>query len=185
MRIVDVRETIVPIASPIKNAFIDFSKMTCSLVAVVTDVVRDGNIVVGYGFHSNGRYAQSGLMEERFIPRLRHGNPHDMLNDAGDNLDPERIWAMMMKDEKPGGHGERCVAVGAIDMAVWDATAKIANKPLFRLLGRAGRKRSGSQSVCLFGRRLLRTGQRSEGTLRRNALLSRRRLLSCENEDRQ
>lgn len=134
MRIVDVRETTVPIASPIKNAFISFSKMTCSLVAVVTDVVRDGTLVVGYGFHSNGRYAQSGLMQERFLPRLREANAGSLLNDTGDNLDPERIWATLMKDEKPGGHGERCVAVGAIDMAVWDAVAKIANKPLFRLL---------------------------------------------------
>src|SRR4029078_4601489 len=32
------------------------------------------------------------------------------------------------------GHGERSVAVGTIDMAVWDAVAKIARKPLFRLL---------------------------------------------------
>ncbi len=141
MRIVDVRETTVPIASPIRNAFIDFSKMTCSLVAVVTDAVVDGEVVVGYGFHSNGRYAQGGLMEERFIPRLRQADPHKLLNDAGDNLDPERIWATMMSNEKPGGHGERSVAVGAIDMAVWDATAKIARKPLFRLLAeQAGRQ---------------------------------------------
>lgn len=33
-----------------------------------------------------------------------------------------------------GGHGERSVAVGTLDMAIWDAVAKIANKPLFRLL---------------------------------------------------
>jgi L-alanine-DL-glutamate epimerase-like enolase superfamily enzyme len=39
-----------------------------------------------------------------------------------------------MMNEKPGGHGERSVAVGTIDMAVWDAVAKIAGKPLFRLL---------------------------------------------------
>ena len=39
-----------------------------------------------------------------------------------------------MSNEKPGGHGERSVAVGTIDMAVWDAVAKIAGKPLFRLL---------------------------------------------------
>jgi L-alanine-DL-glutamate epimerase-like enolase superfamily enzyme len=39
-----------------------------------------------------------------------------------------------MRNEKPGGHGERSVAVGTIDMAVWDAVAKIAGKPLFRLL---------------------------------------------------
>jgi hypothetical protein len=50
MRIVDVREITQPIASPIRNAYIDFSKMTASLVAVVTNVVRDGRRVVGYGF---------------------------------------------------------------------------------------------------------------------------------------
>ena len=39
-----------------------------------------------------------------------------------------------MANEKPGGHGERSVAVGVIDMAVWDAVAKIEGKPLYRLL---------------------------------------------------
>ena len=105
MRIVDVRETTIPIGSPIKNAFIDFSKMNCSMTAVITDFVRDGKNVIGYGFHSNGRYAQSGLMQERFNPRLREADPHSLLNDAGDNLDPGRIWQAMMKNEKPGGHG--------------------------------------------------------------------------------
>ena len=42
VRIVDVREITKPISSPIRNAYIDFTKMTTSLVAVVTDVVRDG-----------------------------------------------------------------------------------------------------------------------------------------------
>ena len=39
-----------------------------------------------------------------------------------------------MQNEKPGGHGERSVAVGVIDMAIWDAVAKIEQKPLYRLL---------------------------------------------------
>ncbi|MFY3458035.1 enolase C-terminal domain-like protein, partial [Achromobacter xylosoxidans] len=52
----------------------------------------------------------------------------------GDNLDPHRIWNAMYVNEKPGGHGERSVAIGTIDMAVWDAVAKIAGKPLFQLL---------------------------------------------------
>ena len=134
MRITDIREVTLPIASPIANAYIDFSKMTCSLVAVVTDVVRDGRTVVGYGFNSNGRYGQGGLIRERFAPRLREAEPASLLNDAGDNLDPDRIWHTLMRNEKPGGHGERSVAVGTIDMAVWDAVAKITGKPLFRLL---------------------------------------------------
>lgn len=141
VRIVDVREITQPIASAIRNAYIDFSKMTTSLVAVVTDAVRDGRRVVGYGFNSNGRYGQGGLIRERFAPRILEAAPASLLNDAGDNLDPDRVWAAMMKNEKPGGHGERSVAVGTLDMAVWDAVAKIERKPLFRLLAeRHGRQ---------------------------------------------
>ena len=134
MRIVDIRERTVSIASSIANAFIDFSKMTCSIVAVVTDVVRDGAPVVGYGFNSNGRYGQGALMRERLLPRLAEANPEDLLDEAGANLDPFRIWAVVMRNEKPGGHGERSVAVGTLDMALWDAVSKIAEKPLYRLL---------------------------------------------------
>ena len=134
MRIVDLREVTAPISSPIANAYIDFSRMTCSLVAVVTDVVRDGKPVIGYGFNSNGRYGQGGLIRERFFPRLLEADPSTLQNDAGDNLDPQRIWSALMRNEKPSGHGERSVAVGTIDMAVWDAVAKIAGRPLFHLL---------------------------------------------------
>ena len=140
MRIVEIREHTHPIASAIANAYIDFSKMTCSLVAVVTDVVRDGRRVIGYGFNSNGRYGQGGLIRDRFAPRILEAAPESLLDAAGDNFDPDKVWATMMRNEKPGGHGERSVAVGTIDMAIWDAVAKIAGKPLFRLLAeRAGR----------------------------------------------
>jgi len=134
MRILDVVEITKPIASPIRNAYIDFSKMTTSLVAVVTDVEVDGRRVVGYGFNSNGRYGQGGLIRERFRDRILEAAPENLLNAKRDNLDPHKIWDVMMSNEKPGGHGERSVAVGTLDMAIWDATAKIANKPLFRLL---------------------------------------------------
>jgi L-alanine-DL-glutamate epimerase-like enolase superfamily enzyme len=134
MRITDVVEITKPIASPIRNAYIDFSKMTTSLVAVVTDVVVDGRRVVGYGFNSNGRYGQGGLIRERFRDRILQAEPDSLLNPQGDNLDPHRVWQAMMINEKPGGHGERSVAVGTLDMAIWDATAKIAGQPLFRML---------------------------------------------------
>lgn len=133
MKIVDIREVTAPIASPIRNAYIDFSKMTASLVAVVTDQVRDGRPVVGYGFNSNGRYGQGGLIRERFRDRVLEAAP-DSLLDADGQIDPARVWDVMMTNEKPGGHGERSVAVGTIDMAVWDAVAKIAEKPLFHML---------------------------------------------------
>ena len=148
MKITAICEAAVPLSSDIRNSYIDFSKMTASVVAVVTDVKRDGKRVVGYGFNSNGRYAQSGLMRERFIPRIMSADPKSLANDAGDNLDPHRIWACMMANEKPGGHGERSVAIGAIDMAVWDAVAKIEGKPLYRLL--AERYRGGSADDQVF-----------------------------------
>ena len=134
IRILDVREVTKPIGSPIRNAYIDFSKMTSSLVAVVTNVERNGKRVVGYGFNSNGRYGQGGLIRERFAPRILEADPATLLDATGENLDPDRVWKAMMTNEKPGGHGDRSVAVGTIDMAVWDAVAKIAGKPLFRLL---------------------------------------------------
>ena len=141
MKILEIREKTVSIASPIANAYIDFSKMTCSVVAVVTDVMRDGRRVVGYGFNSNGRYGQGALMRDRFLDRIAEADPNSLVDEANDNLDPFTIWATLMANEKPGGHGERSVAVGTIDMAVWDAVAKIAGVPLWRLL--ADRYRGG------------------------------------------
>jgi len=134
MKIVDILESTRPIKSDIRNAYIDFSKMTLSLVAVVTDVVRNGKPVIGYGFNSNGRYGQGQLIRERFRPRVLEADPASLVDESGTNLDPHKIWATMMTNEKPGGHGERSVAVGTIDMAVWDAVAKIADQPLHELL---------------------------------------------------
>src|SRR5215208_8458796 len=151
MKIVEIREVTAPIASSIANAYIDFSKMTLSLVAVVTDVVRDGRRVVGYGFNSNGRYGQGALMRERFIPRILEAPPESLVDDSGQNLDPHKIWNAMFRNEKPGGHGERSVAMGTIDMAVWDAVAKIAGKPLFRLLAeRHGGGRAADPRVFVY-----------------------------------
>ncbi|MEA2596290.1 MAG: D(-)-tartrate dehydratase [Thermomicrobiales bacterium] len=150
MKIVEIRETTAPIRSTLRNAFIDFSQMTVSVVAVVTDVVRDGRRAVGYGFNSNGRYAPRGLLQDRFIPRLMAADPSALLTDDGANLDPHKIWATMMTGEKPGGHGERSVAVGTVDMAVWDAVAKIEGKPLFRLLGERYRGGEAEDRVFVY-----------------------------------
>lgn len=148
MKITEIRESTRPIQSNIRNAYIDFSKMNLSLVAVVTDVIRDGKPVIGYGFNSNGRYGQGNLMRERFIPRVLEAKPDSLLDASGSNLDPHKVWATLMTNEKPGGHGERSVAVGTIDMAVWDAVAKIANKPLHQLL--AERYGNGTANPKVF-----------------------------------
>src|SRR4030095_12239179 len=141
MRITAIRHRSVPISSAISNAFISFSEMTLSAVAVLTDVVRDGRMVVGYGFNSNGRYAQRGILEERVIPRLMKATSSHVLTDDVQNFDHFKSWRIMMTNEKPGGHGERSVAVGTVDMALWDLVGKIENKPLYRVL--ADRYRGG------------------------------------------
>lgn len=139
MRIVDIRERPIRI-SRYRDPHLPSGGLTTSLVAVVTDVARAGRPVVGYGFASIGRYAQSGLIRERFAPRLLRAAARDIISDDGANLDPFRAWAVMMTGEKPGGHGERCVAVGTLDMALWDAAAKIAGLPLHQFLaGQLGR----------------------------------------------
>src|SRR4028118_2394052 len=99
MKLLELREATRPIASPIRNAYIDFSRMTTSLVAVVTDVVRDGRRVVGYGFNSNGRYGQGGLIRERFAARILEADPASLVNETGDNLDPDRGWDCMRRNE--------------------------------------------------------------------------------------
>ncbi len=150
MKITEIRESTRPIKSNIRNAYIDFSKMTLSLVAVVTDVMRDGQPVIGYGFNSNGRYGQGALMRERFIPRVLEADPASLLDDKESNIDPHKVWATLMTNEKPGGHGERSVAVGTIDMAVWDAVAKIANQPLYQLLAERYGNGTANRQVFVY-----------------------------------
>ena len=134
MKITNIIEETKSISSNIKNAYIDFSKMTISVVAVCSNVVKNGKPLIGYGFNSNGRYGQGYLIRERFAPRLLEANTNEILNDEGTNFDPIKMWNVMMKNEKPGGHGERSVAVGTIDMAIWDLISKIEDKPLFQML---------------------------------------------------
>src|SRR5918994_2261138 len=134
MRIVNIREIAVPLNSSMRNAAFDFSEMTNSVVAVITDVVRGGKPVVGYAFNSTGRYACGAQMRARFIPRILKADPDSLLDAAGANLDAEKILACMMQREKPGGHTERSIAIGTIEVACWDAVAKIADWPLHRVL---------------------------------------------------
>jgi L-alanine-DL-glutamate epimerase-like enolase superfamily enzyme len=152
VRITEIRETAVALKSSLRNAVFDFSEMTTSVVAVITDVVRDGRPVAGFAFNSTGRYACGAQMRARFIPRILAAAPDSLLNAAGDNLDPEKILACMMQREKPGGHTERSVAIGTIEVAVWDAVAKIAGKPLHRVLAEKYNKGESPQRVpCYVG----------------------------------
>lgn len=68
-------------------------------------------------------------MRDRFLDRISEADPESLIDQENNNLDPFAIWKILMTNEKLGGHGERSVAVGTIDMAVWDAVAKIEGKP--------------------------------------------------------
>ena len=100
MRIINIFESTEQIESPMRNAAIDFSKMTTSVVALVTDQTRNGEKVIGYGFASNGRYAQGGILRERFIPRILEAQAHELLDDR-EIFDPFKIQAIMLANEKP------------------------------------------------------------------------------------
>src|SRR5919197_3075084 len=152
MRIVDIRETAVPINSTMSNSSFDFSEMTTSVAAVITDVIRDGKAVAGFAFNSTGRYACGAQMRARFIPRILRADPDTLLDGRAENFDPEKILACMLQREKSGGHSERSIPIGTIEIAVWDAVAKIADKPLHRVLAeRYSNGRSADKVFCYVG----------------------------------
>ena len=148
MRIVDIRECAIALNSNISNSSFDFSEMTTSVVAVLTDVVRDGKPVIGFSFNSTGRYACGAAMRARFIPRILAADPQSLLDESNENFDPAKILAVMMQREKSGGHSERSIAIGTIEVAIWDAVAKIAGKPLHRVL--AERYNNGKVATKVF-----------------------------------
>ena len=128
------------------NAVVSFAHHTVSLVAVVTDVVRDGRPVVGVAFDSIGRFAQSGILRDRMIPRVLAASPDALLDNSG-RIDPATVVACALRDEKPGGHGDRAAAAGALELACWDLNAKLSDEPAYvtiaRHVGRAPRAAVG------------------------------------------
>jgi L-alanine-DL-glutamate epimerase-like enolase superfamily enzyme len=152
MRILDIRECAIPLASNLRNSSIDFSEMTTSVVAVLTDARSDGKPVTGFAFNSTGRYACGAAMRARFIPRILAADPRSLLDASEGNLDPAKVIEVMMQREKSGGHSERSIAIGTIEVAIWDAVAKKAGKPLHRLLAERYNDGKLAQSVfCYVG----------------------------------
>jgi L-alanine-DL-glutamate epimerase-like enolase superfamily enzyme len=152
MRIVDIREKAIPLRSSLANSGFDFSEMTTSVVAVITDVVREGRPVAGFAFNSTGRYACGAQMRERFIPRILRADPASLIDDRAENFDAAKVLACMLQREKSGGHSERSIAIGTIEVALWDAIAKIEGKPLHRVLAeRYNGGRIAREVFCYVG----------------------------------
>lgn len=139
MRIVEIREKAIPLEAKIKNSVVNFSEHTVSLVAIITDVIRNGQPVTGLAFDSIGRFGQSGLLRERFIPRLLRAKPEELLRADGRTFDPDKALQVMLRNEKPGGHGDRAHAVAALELALWDLNAKLLDEPAYATIGRAYR----------------------------------------------
>ncbi len=133
MKILSAAERTVDLGSATANAAISFDSMTASAVVIEIETARGR--FRGLGFSSIGRFGHGGLLRERFIPRLLNASARDFLDDNGE-FSMQRAWAIVMANEKDGGHGERSGAVGVLETALWDALAKSQDLPLWALLQR-------------------------------------------------
>lgn len=149
VRITRILVETVKLRASMSNAAVSFAGLTGSIVAVFAEAGDGRGERVGYGFGSIGRYAHTELIKERFAPRLLNSDPSEYCDEEG-RLDPVRVEAIMRKDEKPGGHGERPVAIGAVDMAVWDLIGKLEGKPVFQILSERFNGSSVDSSVSVY-----------------------------------
>lgn len=137
MKIVEIRDIDVPLTSAFSNAVVSFDRHKVSLVAITTDVVRNGRPLVGVAFNSIGRHAQSGILRDRMIPRILEADPDALLAEDTGVLDPAAVLRHAMADEKPGGHGDRAAAASALELACWDLLAKYHDEPAYQTIARA------------------------------------------------
>lgn len=133
MRITKILERPVGLQGSPANALVNFSSHTVSLVALCA--LRDGKPVVGVAFNSIGRFAQSGILRDRMIPRVLAAPPDSLLDDSG-WIDPAGVLACALRDEKPGGHGDRAAAAAALELACWDLNAKLDDEPAYATIAR-------------------------------------------------
>lgn len=150
MRIRDIRELTVPLDGGVANAVVSFADHTVSLVALVSDQVRGGRPVIGFGFNSIGRFGQGGILRERMMPRLAQADPAALRAADGRTLDPAALAAVAMKNEKPGGHGDRAGALAALELAAWDLNAKLADEPAYATIARCFGRAPGTASATVY-----------------------------------
>lgn len=150
MNIVDIRVMAVSLQGQIANAVVNFAEHDVSLLALVTDVVRHGRPVVGLAFNSIGRFAQSGILRQRMLPRLRQASPSSLLDETGSRWDPARVLACALRNEKPGGHGDRSGAAAAVELAVWDLNAKLADEPAHATIAKAAGRAVANLPVDVY-----------------------------------
>jgi L-alanine-DL-glutamate epimerase-like enolase superfamily enzyme len=150
LKITRITEAPIRLASNISNALVNFSEHTVSLLAIATDRVIDGRPLVGLSFNSIGRYAQSGILNDRMIPRVLNAAPDSLLALDGATLSAEKVLACALRNEKPGGHGDRAMAASALEMAVWDLNAKLAGEPASVTIARDFGRPARDKQVAVY-----------------------------------
>jgi L-alanine-DL-glutamate epimerase-like enolase superfamily enzyme len=136
MRIREIRQVTVPLAGGVSNAVVSFDDHTVSFVAVVSDLIRDGRPLVGLAFNSIGRFAQPGILEGRMIPRVLEADPASLREGDEPCPSPALVAKAAMRNEKPGGHGDRAGAAAALELAIWDLRAKVKDEPAHATIAR-------------------------------------------------
>lgn len=150
MKITAIHEISVRMQGNVANALVSFAEHDVSLVALVSDVIRNGKPVIGYAFDSIGRFAQGGILRDRMIPRLQAAAPDSLLDDTGRRFDPARVLQTILRNEKPGGHGDRAAAAGAIELAVWDLNAKLDDEPAHRAISRHFGRQGKTEGIDVY-----------------------------------
>ncbi|HRE02234.1 MAG TPA: hypothetical protein PLV68_13105, partial [Ilumatobacteraceae bacterium] len=140
------------LAGSVANAVVRFDRHRVSLVAVFSDLIRNGAALVGVAFNSIGRHSQGGILRERVIPRILEADPDELVASDTGLIDPAKVLAVGRRDEKPGGHGDRAGALAAVELACWDLLAKYHDEPAAATIARAfGRVRAEGAAVYAAG----------------------------------
>ncbi|MBA3599548.1 MAG: mandelate racemase [Methylibium sp.] len=150
MKIVDIQELTVPLEGNLSNSLVSFAEHNVSLIAVTTDVMRNGKPVVGYAFDSIGRFGQAGILRDRMIPRLMAARPESLLDATAENFDAQKVLQTIMRNEKPGGHGDRAAAAAALELAIWDLNAKLNDEPAWVTIARKFERAARAEGIDTY-----------------------------------
>ncbi len=126
MRITDIQTIAVEVN--LKQTVFDANYTMATKPALLVEVHTDEGLVgLGEAAHFGGPMASTAqVIEHELKPYLIGENPNDI----------ERLWERMHKRAYKHARGGIVIAaISGIDIALWDLRGKMANMPVWRLLG--------------------------------------------------
>jgi D-arabinonate dehydratase len=125
MKITDVRMEMFkwPRAKPITNGLYTYTHNLLNLVVIETDQAGLTGIGMAGGIEVTPEVGSAFVAH--FKKMLVGMNP----------LDNERIWHEMWRPKLVGRRGISTRVISGIDIALWDIKGKVANLPVYKLLG--------------------------------------------------